>query len=109
MVEDTRALCLTFVGTTCYMSPERLNTDPYTAQADIWSLGLTLYEAATGKYPYITNQGPVPLCLEVGPIFHHVIRDFNSVNSASQAHSQAYKHKVTVSERPTKDKTLRMQ
>mmetsp|Transcript_37311 Transcript_37311/g.81262 ORF Transcript_37311/g.81262 Transcript_37311/m.81262 type:complete len:494 (-) Transcript_37311:329-1810(-) len=65
MVEDTGVLCLTFVGTTCYMSPERLNSDPYTAQADIWSLGLTLYEAATGKYPYITNQGPLSLCLEI--------------------------------------------
>eukprot|EP00242_Pyramimonas_sp_CCMP2087_P002092 CAMPEP_0198231590 /NCGR_PEP_ID=MMETSP1445-20131203/115283_1 /TAXON_ID=36898 /ORGANISM="Pyramimonas sp., Strain CCMP2087" /LENGTH=475 /DNA_ID=CAMNT_0043912215 /DNA_START=434 /DNA_END=1862 /DNA_ORIENTATION=- len=65
MLEDTRALCLTFVGTTCYMSPERLNNDPYTSQADIWSLGLSLVEAATGKYPYNTDHGPVSLCLEI--------------------------------------------
>ena len=46
------ALCETFVGTTCYMSPERLAGDQYNYAADLWAHGLILLELATGKYPY---------------------------------------------------------
>lgn len=45
----------TYVGTLYYMAPERVlpNTDKhYTVTADIWSLGVTLVELVTGKYPY---------------------------------------------------------
>jgi serine/threonine protein kinase len=38
-------------GTKIYMSPERLETKPYTFPVDIWSLGLILYEGAAGRYP----------------------------------------------------------
>ncbi|KAJ2781263.1 MAP kinase kinase (MEK) [Coemansia javaensis] len=41
----------TFVGTTSYMSPERMNGGSYTVKTDIWSLGLTLMELALGRYP----------------------------------------------------------
>ncbi|KAL4481784.1 hypothetical protein ABPG74_007873 [Tetrahymena malaccensis] len=41
----------TFVGTTIYMSPERLNGDSYTMKTDIWSLGLLLIEFSEGKHP----------------------------------------------------------
>lgn len=40
-----------FVGTRSYMAPERLNGDAYTIMSDIWSLGLSLIEMATGRYP----------------------------------------------------------
>ena len=40
-----------FVGTRSYMSPERLQGNHYTVQSDIWSLGLSLVELATGRYP----------------------------------------------------------
>ena len=36
---DTTAFCSTFVGTTCYMSPERLSGDAYSYPADIWAYG----------------------------------------------------------------------
>ncbi|OQR88096.1 mitogen-activated protein kinase kinase [Achlya hypogyna] len=42
----------TFVGTFKYMSPERIQNHPYNYTSDIWSLGLVLLEAATGRYPY---------------------------------------------------------
>ena len=32
---------LSWVGSTCYMSPERIRGHPYGASADIWGLGLT--------------------------------------------------------------------
>ena len=34
------------------MSPERLQGEPYDISSDLWSLGLTLVEAATGKWPF---------------------------------------------------------
>jgi len=49
---DTGAMCETFVGTTCYMSPERLSGDVYSYSADIWAFGMIVLELASGKYPY---------------------------------------------------------
>jgi mitogen-activated protein kinase kinase len=41
----------TNVGTMKYMSPERLEAKPHSFPADIWSLGMCLYEGALGRYP----------------------------------------------------------
>lgn len=51
-LENTAGLCETFVGTTCYMSPERLSGEPYSYPADIWAFGLIMLELASGRYPY---------------------------------------------------------
>lgn len=40
-----------FVGSRSYMSPERLEGIHYSIASDIWSLGLSLVELATGRYP----------------------------------------------------------
>ena len=45
-------MCSTFVGSTCYMGPERLSGRPYSYAADVWSFGLIMLELALGKYPY---------------------------------------------------------
>jgi serine/threonine protein kinase len=47
------------------MSPERIEGKPYSFPADIWSLGLVLVEAATGRYPYDASGGPVELMIQV--------------------------------------------
>eukprot|EP01024_Parvocaulis_polyphysoides_P062265 TRINITY_DN7071_c0_g2_i2.p1 TRINITY_DN7071_c0_g2~~TRINITY_DN7071_c0_g2_i2.p1 ORF type:complete len:388 (-),score=45.59 TRINITY_DN7071_c0_g2_i2:1205-2368(-) len=48
-----------WVGTVTYMSPERLNGERYSFNSDIWSLGVILYECATGTYPFAKPGTPV--------------------------------------------------
>mmetsp|Transcript_39505 Transcript_39505/g.100942 ORF Transcript_39505/g.100942 Transcript_39505/m.100942 type:complete len:484 (-) Transcript_39505:27-1478(-) len=64
-IDNTLAVCHTFLGTVTYMSPERINSAPYSYPADIWSLGLALYESAMGHYPYDANVGPLQLMIQV--------------------------------------------
>lgn len=48
------------IGTPAYMSPEQIEGQPVTAAADIYALGVVLYEAVTGQQPY---QGDSPLAV----------------------------------------------
>ena len=43
----------TQLGTPFYMSPEQVKGLPYSTYSDIYSIGVTLYEMATGKCPYV--------------------------------------------------------
>ena len=42
----------TVLGTPCYVAPERLAGDPATAAADIYSVGVLLYECLAGTSPF---------------------------------------------------------
>jgi mitogen-activated protein kinase kinase len=42
----------TFVGTSTYMAPERIQGQKYTVKSDVWSFGLTIMELAIGKFPF---------------------------------------------------------
>lgn len=76
----------TYIGTSLYMSPERLQGKKYNFNSDIWSVGIMAIELATGKYPYDTSGGlyalmsrvienppPVP---EPGPEYSPAFCDF---------------------------------
>eukprot|EP00043_Microstomoeca_roanoka_P020315 m.244201 g.244201 ORF g.244201 m.244201 type:complete len:398 (+) comp17145_c1_seq2:260-1453(+) len=49
--ELQNSLAYSFVGTRSYMAPERLKGEEYTVESDIWSLGVSLIELATGHFP----------------------------------------------------------
>ncbi|MGW0996183.1 serine/threonine-protein kinase [Streptomyces sp. NPDC002523] len=40
------------VGTCCYLSPEQARGGPLTAAADVWGIGITLFEVACGDLPF---------------------------------------------------------
>jgi mitogen-activated protein kinase kinase len=46
----------TFVGTSTYMAPERIQGEKYTVKSDVWSFGLTIMELAIGKYPFAASE-----------------------------------------------------
>ncbi|XP_078438647.1 mitogen-activated protein kinase kinase 3 isoform X2 [Wolffia australiana] len=64
-LENSIAMCATFVGTVTYMSPERIRNESYSYPADIWSLGISLFECGTGEFPYSASEGPVNLMLQI--------------------------------------------
>ena len=52
------AQCTSWVGTMTYMSPERLQGQPYSYPSDIWAIGLVLAEGALGRFPYSPQVRP---------------------------------------------------
>lgn len=82
-LDNTLALCETWQGTQNYMSPERIEGRPYGFASDVWSLGLTLLECATGAYPYDTSGGPITTMTYVRP------RPTQAAGRAHQLHRTA--------------------
>jgi serine/threonine protein kinase len=44
-------------GTPAYLAPERLANRPYDGRADVYSLGVTLYQMLTGDLPFVAVDG----------------------------------------------------
>ncbi|MFC4064549.1 serine/threonine-protein kinase [Actinoplanes subglobosus] len=68
-IDDATALTATgqMVGSPAYLAPERINGQPATAAADLWSLGVTLYTAVTGRSPFQREDTQATLAA----ILHH--------------------------------------
>ncbi|EEB06142.2 STE/STE7 protein kinase Pek1 [Schizosaccharomyces japonicus yFS275] len=89
------SLAGTFTGTSYYMAPERISGESYTISSDIWSLGLTLLEVASNRFPfppegepplmpiellsYIINMPPPTLPEEAGIQWSQAFRHFLQV------------------------------
>ena len=50
-------LALSCAGTLEYMAPEVVHSVPYSFEADIWSLGITLYKLCNLRHPFEDIQG----------------------------------------------------
>lgn len=50
------------IGTFAYLSPEQIEASPINAQADIYALGILLYEMLTGEHPF---NGTIPTLMIV--------------------------------------------
>ncbi|WP_260697225.1 serine/threonine-protein kinase [Nocardiopsis changdeensis] len=62
-IADTTAVTQTagIMGSPAYLPPERLSSGPATPAGDLWSLGATLYLAATGISPFRREGVPATL------------------------------------------------
>lgn len=54
-------------GTPLYMAPELVQEKPYNYTVDLWSLGVILFELATGKPPFYTDR--------IVPLIQMIIRE----------------------------------
>lgn len=84
---DSLTMPGTVIGTPAYMSPERLSNQSYDGKADVYSLGVMLYQMLSGQVPFKANEGdplvvsllqmtqePIPL-REVNPEVPQAIAD----------------------------------
>ena len=51
------------IGTTHYLSPERIRGKPANERSDIWALGVLLYEMVTGRVPFDVPDAQSPVQL----------------------------------------------
>lgn len=50
--EENGYRTFTVIGTPHYMAPEVIEGKGYSLEADIWSLGIVLYEMVCGQLPF---------------------------------------------------------
>lgn len=85
------------VGTYSYMAPEIFQDVPYSFPADVWSLGVLLYELCTTKLPFKGSMFQVPSLVQSGK-YAPMSADTCSAEVIDLVASIL---KVTPSERPT--------
>jgi len=64
------------IGTARYMSPEQMGADPVGTPSDIFSFGILLYEAITGRHPFESDRhaGMLKAMLTAEPVRPSILR-----------------------------------
>ena len=66
--ELVNSIADTFVGTSTYMAPERIQGAKYSIKSDVWSVGLTLMELAIGRFPFDASDAAAGDRASAGPM-----------------------------------------
>lgn len=66
--ETVNSVANTFVGTSTYMAPERIQGGAYTIKSDVWSVGLTVMELAIGRFPFDASDSAAGDRASAGPM-----------------------------------------
>ncbi|KAL4792276.1 kinase-like domain-containing protein [Aspergillus venezuelensis] len=66
--ETVNSIADTFVGTSTYMAPERIQGGAYTVRSDVWSVGLTVMELAVGRFPFDASDSAAGDRASAGPM-----------------------------------------
>ncbi|KAI9881554.1 MAG: MAP kinase kinase (MEK) [Pleopsidium flavum] len=66
--ELVNSIANTFVGTSTYMAPERIQGGAYSVKSDVWSVGLTLMELAIGRFPFDASDAAAGDRASAGPM-----------------------------------------
>lgn len=51
-LDKTQMAATSMIGTPYYLSPEMVEGKPYSTKADIWALGIILYQLCSFKLPF---------------------------------------------------------
>jgi CheY-like chemotaxis protein len=57
MTGDSEASSRVVAGSPAYLAPERLRGTPYDGRADVYAVGIMLYELLTGLVPFVSPDG----------------------------------------------------
>ena len=66
--ETVNSIANTFVGTSTYMAPERIQGGAYSIKSDVWSVGLTIMELAIGRFPFDATDSSAGDRASAGPM-----------------------------------------
>lgn len=66
--ELVNSIADTFVGTSTYMAPERIQGAKYSIKSDVWSVGLTIMELAIGRFPFDASDAAAGDRASAGPM-----------------------------------------
>lgn len=66
--ELVNSIADTFVGTSTYMAPERIQGAKYSIKSDVWSVGLTVMELSIGRFPFDASDAAAGDRASAGPM-----------------------------------------